>query len=68
MQARGDAIVRHSNAPYHNTYIVRFDVSNDRIVQITEYANPQTYVNQGIAPIEVELRAVEPAAAISAIP
>src|ERR1700716_3338968 len=34
VQARGDAIVRHSNAPYQNTYIVRFDVNNDRITKI----------------------------------
>ena len=40
----------------------------DRIVQITEYANLQTYENQGIEPTEVRIRTGERTASITAIP
>jgi ketosteroid isomerase-like protein len=64
-QAKGDAVVSHSNAAYRNTYVVRFDVSDGRIVQITEYANADLYVSLGIEPTEVELRAVSRAMSLS---
>jgi ketosteroid isomerase-like protein len=65
LQAKGDLIVAHSNAPYRNTYVIRFDIEEGKIVHITEYANADLYVAQGIAPREVELRAVERARQMS---
>jgi ketosteroid isomerase-like protein len=62
LQARGDAVVAHSKAPYRNTYMIQFDVDHGLITQITEYANSELYVAQGIEPVEVEIRAVQRAA------
>jgi ketosteroid isomerase-like protein len=65
LQAKGDAIVAHSKAHYRNTYVVRFDVLDGRIVQMTEYANADLYMALGIEPREGEIRAVERAMALS---
>lgn len=59
MEARGDAVVAHSNAPYHNTYAIRFDVENGLIKQITEYTNMDTYVRLGIPVTDRDILAVE---------
>jgi ketosteroid isomerase-like protein len=66
MQATGDAVVAHSRAPYHNTYMMRFDVDHGLITHITEYANSELYVAQGIEPVEVEIRAAQRAAQLDA--
>jgi hypothetical protein len=55
-------VVAHSKAPYRNTYMIQFDVDDGLITQITEYANSELYVAQGIEPVEVEIRAVQRAA------
>jgi ketosteroid isomerase-like protein len=59
MEARGDAIVAHSGAPYHNTYITRFDVRGGLITEIREYANMGAYAKLGIEPAEQDMKAVE---------
>jgi ketosteroid isomerase-like protein len=64
LEGKGDGVVAHSQAPYRNTYLMRFDVEHGRIVQVTEYANAAYYVSLQIPPAEVEVRAVERAAAL----
>lgn len=58
LEAKGEAVVAHSGAPYRNTYVVRFDIVDGRIARITEYANGDMYMALGIPPIDVEIRAV----------
>ena len=62
LEAKGDAVVAHSKAPYRNTYMFRFDVADGLITQITEYTSSELYVAQGIEPVEVEIRAAQRAA------
>lgn len=59
LEARGDAVVEHSGAPYRNTYVERFDVRDGKIARITEYADIGLYVATGIEPSALEMRVMQ---------
>jgi ketosteroid isomerase-like protein len=54
LEARGDAVVEHSGASYHNLYVQRFDVEAEKIVRIIEYADQNLYLAMGIPPTRLE--------------
>ena len=58
MQAKSEAVVSHSRKPYRNVYVTRFDVSNAKITQITEYAISALYEATGIDLSPAMLRAI----------
>jgi ketosteroid isomerase-like protein len=41
-EAIGDFITT-TNAPYKNVYVLKFELQDNKIVHVTEYANPVTY-------------------------
>ena len=58
LQAKSDCIVAHTKAPYRNTYVMRFDVSDGQITQILEYAISELYVATRIPLSDALKRAV----------
>lgn len=59
LEARGNAVVAHSGAAYHNTYITRFDIRDGLISEFREYTNMDTYAALGIPPTEKDVKAFE---------
>lgn len=58
MQAQSDGVAHHSKAPYRNTYVIRFDMADERIVQILEYALDDVFLALEIPPGDWDKRAV----------
>ncbi len=58
LEARGDAVVEHSGAPYRNLYVMRFDIEAEGITRVVEYADGDLYMELGIPFTQVEIEAV----------
>ncbi len=58
LEARGDAVVAHSGAPYRNLYVMRFDIEAEGITRVVEYADGGLYMETGIPFTHVEIEAV----------
>ena len=43
VEGKGDLIVKQTGQPYRNNYVFRFSISEGKIGEIREYANPVTY-------------------------
>lgn len=43
-------MAHHSKAPYRNTYVIRFDIAGERIVQILEYALDEVFLALEVPP------------------
>ena len=43
VEGRGDLILKQTGRPYHNIYVFRFSISDGKITEIREYANPVIY-------------------------
>jgi ketosteroid isomerase-like protein len=43
VEGRGDLIQKSSGQPYRNLYVFRFTISDGKITDLREYANPVTY-------------------------
>ena len=54
---RGDMITAKSGKPYRNVYVTRFDVHQDRIIEINEIGDATLYMRLGIPPNAAQLRA-----------
>jgi len=59
MQAQSDGVASHSKAAYRNTYVIRFDIAGERIVQILEYALDDVFLALGTPPGDWDKRAVD---------
>jgi len=59
----GDMIVARTGRPYKNTYTMRFDIEDGRIIRIAEYGDALMFAGLGVRPSRTEiyalLRAVE---------
>lgn len=56
--ATGDMVVARTGAPYRNTYLTRFDVTDGRIVRMAEYGSVLMYARLGVRPNRAELRSL----------
>ena len=56
--ATGDMVVARTGRPYRNTYLTRFDVTDDKIVRMAEYGNVLMYARLGVRPNRGEFRAL----------
>ena len=65
MQAQSDGVASHSKAPYRNTYVIRFDIAGEQIVQILEYALDDVFLALEIPPGDWDRRAVALARTLS---
>jgi ketosteroid isomerase-like protein len=54
----GDMVVARTGAPYRNTYLTRFDVSDGKIVRMAEYGNVMMYARLGVRPNRAEFRSL----------
>lgn len=54
----GDMVVARTGAPYRNTYLTRFDVTDGKIVRMAEYGNVLMYARLGVRPNRAELRSL----------
>ncbi|MEU4365390.1 nuclear transport factor 2 family protein [Promicromonospora sp. NPDC023987] len=54
----GDMAVARTGAPYRNTYLTRFDVTDGKIVRMAEYGNVMLYARLGVRPNHAELRSL----------
>jgi ketosteroid isomerase-like protein len=54
----GDMVVARTGAPYRNTYLTRFDVTDGKIVRMAEYGNVMTYARLGVRPNRAEFRSL----------
>jgi len=43
VEGRGDLILKQTGQPYRNIYVFRFSISDGKITEIREYANPVIY-------------------------
>jgi ketosteroid isomerase-like protein len=43
VEGRGDLIMKQTRQPYRNIYVFRFSISDGKITEIREYANPVIY-------------------------
>lgn len=43
VEGRGDLILKRTSQPYRNTYVFRFSISDGKITEVREYANPVIY-------------------------
>jgi ketosteroid isomerase-like protein len=43
VEGRGDLIMKQTGQPYRNIYVFRFSISDGKITEIREYANPVIY-------------------------
>jgi ketosteroid isomerase-like protein len=43
MEGQGDLILKQTGQPYRNIYVFRFSISDGKITEIREYANPVIY-------------------------
>ena len=58
LQAQSEGVASHSKAPYRNTYVIRFDIVGERIVQILEYALDDVFLALEIPPGDWDKRAI----------
>lgn len=58
LQAQSDGVARHSGAPYRNTYVIRIDVAEGRIIQILEYALDELFLALGAPVFDADKQAV----------
>lgn len=56
--ATGDMVVARTGAPYRNTYLTRFDVTDGKIVRMAEYGDVMMYARLGVRPNPAELRSL----------
>ena len=54
----GDMIVARTGAPYRNTYLTRFDVTDGKIVRMAEYGDVMMYARLGVRPNRAEFRSL----------
>ncbi|GAB7052953.1 nuclear transport factor 2 family protein [Catenuloplanes indicus] len=54
----GDMVVARIGRPYRNTYTMRFDVEDGRVVRIAEYGNALMFAGLDVRPNRTELRAL----------
>jgi ketosteroid isomerase-like protein len=54
----GDMVVARTGAPYRNTYLTRFDVTDGKIVRMAEYGDVMMYARLGIRPNRAEFRSL----------
>jgi ketosteroid isomerase-like protein len=45
VEGQGDLISKQTGQPYRNIYVFRFSISDGKITEIREYANPVIYAN-----------------------
>ena len=43
VEGRGDLILKKTGQPYNNVYVFKFSISDGKITEIREYANPVIY-------------------------
>ena len=43
VEGRGDLILKQTGQPYRNIYVFRFSISDGKITEVREYANPVIY-------------------------
>ena len=43
VEGRGDLILEKTGQPYRNIYVFKFSISEGKITEIREYANPVIY-------------------------
>jgi len=56
--ATGDMVVAATGRPYRNTYLIRFDVTDGKIVRMAEYGNVLMFAGLGVRPNRGEVRAL----------
>jgi ketosteroid isomerase-like protein len=54
----GDMVVARTGAPYRNTYLTRFDVTDGKIVRMAEYGDVMMYARLGVRPNRAEFRSL----------
>lgn len=54
LQCQGDILSTAEQLIYRNVYIWKLEISEGKIHQVTEYANPVTYANLGIKNSDAE--------------
>jgi ketosteroid isomerase-like protein len=47
VEGRGDLILKQTGQPYRNIYVFRFSISDGKITEVREYANPVIYAKVG---------------------